>query len=61
MSLFSDKRSYPTIVGICCVNSTAVVTPSHMNILRKQIYEVSTCLYVVNGKSKNLVVQFNII
>jgi len=53
MSTYSDRRSYPAIVGICCVNSVAVVTPSHMNILRKQIYEVVTSLYIVDGKSKN--------
>jgi len=61
MSTYSDNRSYPTIVGICCVNSAAVVTLSHMSILRKQIYEVATCLYVVNGKSKSLLLDMCII
>ena len=49
--LYTNKKGFPPIADVCCVHATAIMT-SHVNNVRKKIYEVANHLYLVNNKGK---------
>ena len=51
--LYTNKKEFPPIADVYCVHATAIMT-SHVNNVRKKIYDVASHLYLVNNKGKYL-------